>query len=107
MTIRTLTSEEATALHAFAAKFGRTWKAKLAGTYWANARVWNGHACLHGLRNDPAWGHEGLQAYQLPKVTPLAVATTCKLAEADDKAKAIEKALHARFPGLKDKLIVI
>ena len=65
--IRELTAEESAALQAFAAKHGRSWKDKLASVYWYNARVWNGHACLHGLRNDPAWGHDGLQAYRLPK----------------------------------------
>ena len=65
--IRELTNEETAALQAFAAKFGRTWKDKLASVYWYNARVWNGHNCLHALRNDPSWGHAGLHAYRLPK----------------------------------------
>jgi hypothetical protein len=65
--IRELTADESAALQAFAAKHGRSWKDKLASVYWYNARVWNGLHCLHGLRNDPAWGHEGLQAYRLPK----------------------------------------
>lgn len=67
MTIRDLTAEEASALHAFAAKHGRSWKDKLACGYWYNARLWGGLNCLHALRNDPRWGHEGLYAYRLPK----------------------------------------
>jgi hypothetical protein len=62
---RELTSDERNALQAFAAKHGRTWKRKLAEVYWYNARVWNGHHCLHALRNDPAWGHEGLRKIRL------------------------------------------
>jgi|KBSMisStandDraft_5_1062788.scaffolds.fasta_scaffold2094522_2 hypothetical protein len=53
----------------------------------------------HRLAQDPA--------SRIEYRTPLAAATTCKIADAADKAKAIEKALHDRFPGLKDKLIVI
>jgi hypothetical protein len=71
--IRDLTTAETSALHAFAAKFGRSWKDKLASVYWYNARIWNDQPCLHALRNDPSWGHEGLQAYRLvPKAGTLA-----------------------------------
>lgn len=62
---RELTSEERNALQAFATEHGRTWKRKLAEVYWYNARIWNGHNCLHALRNDPRWGHDGLNAIRL------------------------------------------
>jgi hypothetical protein len=65
--IRKLTIDEAAALQAFAAKHGKSWKDKLASVYWYNARIWNGQHCLHALRNDPAWGFEGLQAFRLAK----------------------------------------
>lgn len=45
--IRALTETETAALQAFAAKHGRSWKRKLSEVYWYNARVWNGHHCLH------------------------------------------------------------
>jgi hypothetical protein len=83
--IRELTNEESSALQAFAAKHGRTWKRKLAEIYWYNARIWDGRHCLHGLRNDPAFGHAGLDAYKLPKPefkTPLTAAIEAKPAEA-------------------------
>jgi hypothetical protein len=65
MAIRSLTSIEDNALQAFAAKHGRSWKRKLAEIYWYNARIWNGYHCLHALRNDPAWGHDGLAACRI------------------------------------------
>jgi hypothetical protein len=65
--IRELTDNETAALQAFAARHGHSWKEQLAGVYWYNARVWHGHHCLYALRNDPAWGHEGLRRYRLPK----------------------------------------
>lgn len=65
--IRELNPAELEAIKAFAAKHGRGWKDKLASVYWYSARVWDGRACLHALRNDPAWGHDGLNAFRLPK----------------------------------------
>ena len=65
--IRELTENESAALQAFAAKHDRSWIEKLACVYWYNARIWNGMNVLHALRNDPSWGHEGLQAYRLPQ----------------------------------------
>jgi hypothetical protein len=61
--MRELTNEEAVALAAFAAHHGRTWKRKLAEVYWYNARIWQGLHVLHALRNDPQWGHAGLDAF--------------------------------------------
>jgi hypothetical protein len=71
-TIRDLTPTEQAAIDAFAAHFGRSWKRKLAEVYWYNARVFIDHSgiaypSLHALRNDPSWGHVGLQRYRAPK----------------------------------------
>lgn len=72
MTYRTLSADETAALLAFAARYGRFWKAKLTAVYWYNARLFSdasgdqthGYA-LHRLRNDlgPVW----LASYKLPK----------------------------------------
>jgi hypothetical protein len=64
---RELTADEAAAIAAFAAEYGRTWKSKLADIYWYNARLWEGRSDLHALRNDPRWGFAGLRAYRLNK----------------------------------------
>jgi hypothetical protein len=64
-TVRELTKTETAALHAFAAAHGRKWKATLADVYWYNARIWEGHHCLHALRNDSRWSLRGLRAYRI------------------------------------------
>jgi hypothetical protein len=70
--IRNVTPEELASLKAFANHYGRSWKRKLAEVYWYNARIFRDdagvqHHSLHGLRNDPRWGFEGLDAFQFPK----------------------------------------
>lgn len=74
MTIRELGPYEIAALVSFARDRGRFWKAELADTYWYNARIWRDASgsgakgeALHALRNDPRWGHKGLDAFRLPK----------------------------------------
>lgn len=58
---RPLTSSETEALQAFAARYGKQWKNKLAFEYWYNARVFRDgtreYPELHGLRNElgPQW----------------------------------------------------
>lgn len=71
---RDLFPDEAEAIARFAKAEGRSWKHKLAAVYWYNARMWRGPgsqegdgALLHGLRNDPRWGHHGLDLYKLPR----------------------------------------
>lgn len=69
---RELSANEAAAVARFAKAHGRKWKSALAQVYWYNARPWSGGEpndgyVLHGLRNDPNWNHEGLQAYKLSK----------------------------------------
>ena len=72
-TTRDLTSEEAAAVAAFAAYYGRRWKSTLAEVYWYNGRLWRGPwgddanigSILHGLRNSPQWNHQGLDSYKL------------------------------------------
>lgn len=73
-TPRNLTSEELAALQRFATAEGRSWKHELAAVYWYNARPWTGRGSepndggiLHALRNDPRWGHHGLDLVELPK----------------------------------------
>ena len=72
MTIRTLTDAEHAALAAFAREHGRRWKSQLTDVYWYNARPAGISSeidsTLHALRNDPRWGHRGLDAYRLSKV---------------------------------------
>lgn len=54
------------AIKLFAAKHGRTWKAKL-GVAWGNGsdtREPLGHA-LRNIRNTPAWGHAWLDGVKL------------------------------------------
>jgi hypothetical protein len=71
---RELLAYELEAVQAFASAHGRRWKSQLTDVYWYNARIWmdasgsgaKGSA-LHGLRNDPRWGHDGLAAFKLPK----------------------------------------
>lgn len=70
--MRELTDDELEAIGRFAAAHGRKWKYVLASTYWCNARPWRGPnsepndgGILHGLRNDPNWGHEGLEKFKL------------------------------------------
>jgi hypothetical protein len=59
---RELTAEELIALQAYAAKHGRTWKARLAMEDWYYARL---TGPLHALRNShgPTWLHH----FKLPK----------------------------------------
>ena len=71
---RNLTPDELGALQRFAKAEGRSWKHKLSAIYWYNARPWRGPGSLendgyilHGLRNDPRWGHHGLDLAKLPK----------------------------------------
>lgn len=71
---RDLFPDEAEAVARFAKAHGRQWKRELASVYWYNARPWRGPGSepndggiLHGLRNDPRWGHDGLDLYRLPK----------------------------------------
>lgn len=65
-TIRALQPHEREALQSYAAEHGRKWKEALR-LDWYNARaIGDRGAILHGLRNDPRWGHEGLDAYMLP-----------------------------------------
>ena len=66
---RDLTDNELSALRAFAAEFGRTWKERLSFDYWPRARIYvtrDGRECyeLHRLRNDlgPQW----LARFKLP-----------------------------------------
>lgn len=71
---RPLTTDEFTALQAFAKAHGRRWKHELNMTYWYNARIWDGAAhlginagnLLHSLRNEfgPTWLFDTLK---LPK----------------------------------------
>ena len=67
---RELSTEEYAALVRFAAAHGRTWKRQLTDVYWYNARPWREHAndisgyILHGLRNDPRFGHDGVRAFR-------------------------------------------
>ena len=59
MTYAPLTTEDVSALRAFAATEGRRWKSVLGEVYWPNARIWRDPATnndhfgyvLHGLRN--------------------------------------------------------
>lgn len=62
MKYRDLTPNELDALKAFADKFGKAWKTKLAFEYWPNARIFtdskgNDRYELHTLRNHlgPVW----------------------------------------------------
>jgi hypothetical protein len=63
---------EARALLHYAQQHGRVWRHDLAMD-WYNARTpdtpdFPGRGnILHGLRNHPLFGHEGLAAYKLPK----------------------------------------
>lgn len=73
-TIRELAPYELDALVSFAAKNGRRWKSELTDVYWYNARIWRDASgsgakgeALDALRNDPRWGHRGLEAFRLPK----------------------------------------
>lgn len=59
---RNLTSEEKSAMEAFAKAHGRKWRDELNMVYWYNARIWNGPVpgmgnLLHGIRNEfgPTW----------------------------------------------------
>ncbi|WP_159953194.1 hypothetical protein [Rhizobium sp. 18065] len=73
MTHAPLNAAQIDALQAFAADYGRGWKAKLSDVYWYNARIWRdprgdpesqaGYV-LHGLRNShgPSW----LMGFKLP-----------------------------------------
>ena len=73
---RTLTIDELAALQRFAKAHGRRWKMRLATEYWYNARILRGPGpseyaddgyVLHGLRNCPNWGHDGLAAFRLAR----------------------------------------
>ncbi|HET9566035.1 MAG TPA: hypothetical protein VFP27_16415 [Mycobacterium sp.] len=61
LSLRPLTPDELTALKAYAARHGRTWKDRL-GTDWYYARL---TGLLHALRNShgPSW----LRKFTLPK----------------------------------------
>lgn len=64
--IRTLRPEELDAITSYAADHGVAWKGDLQ-IDWYNARaIGDRGAILHALRNDPRWGHEGLEAFELP-----------------------------------------
>jgi hypothetical protein len=64
--INELPVESQEAIQVFAAKYGRTWKAKL-GVAWGNGsdtREHLGHA-LRTIRNNPYWGHDWLDGVKL------------------------------------------
>lgn len=65
-TIDELPADSQQAIALFAAKYGRTWKAKL-GIAWGmgtDTREPLGHA-LRDIRNNPAWGHAWLDGVKL------------------------------------------
>ncbi|MDR3474507.1 MAG: hypothetical protein P4M09_22890 [Devosia sp.] len=62
---RALMTHEKAALLDYAKEHGRFWKTALQ-TDWYHARARGDRgAILHGLRNDPNFGHEGLEAFTL------------------------------------------
>lgn len=68
----TPTHEELAALRSYAKEYGRFWKLAL-DLDWYNARLsWcsdmpNRGSILHGLRNNPGFGPEGLRRFTFPK----------------------------------------
>lgn len=68
----TPSTEEMAALQDYAKEHGRTWKASLSMD-WYNARtpgsrtMPNRGGILHGLRNHPRFGPDGLAKFKLPK----------------------------------------
>jgi hypothetical protein len=63
---------ELAALRSYAAEYGRKWKDALR-LDWFRARLSfcadmpERGSILHGLRNHPGFGHEGLEKFRLPK----------------------------------------
>lgn len=80
-TYRDAQPHELEALQRFADYYGRTWKDKLAGEFWPNARLWRGELgsddnvgpTLHGIRNDlgPTWLYDVCKVKAAPKVKAL------------------------------------
>jgi uncharacterized protein YbjT (DUF2867 family) len=61
---RELTADEVQALSDFAARYGRTWKQELRFA-WMDASE---PGILQQLRNDPAFGPAGLNAFRFPEI---------------------------------------
>lgn len=65
-----LPKEHADAVRAFAAKYGRAWKARLADAWGMGTDTHEpGGWALRDIRNSPAWGHAWLDAVKLEEMT--------------------------------------
>jgi hypothetical protein len=61
-TAATMSDDELSALANYAQIYGRTWKAELRQAWMAASEP----GILQALRNDPAFGPRGLNAFQFP-----------------------------------------
>jgi hypothetical protein len=67
LTAADMPAAELEALQSYAKEHGRRWKSEL-GLDWYHARaIGERGTILHGLRNSPRFGSEGLERFRLPK----------------------------------------